>query len=430
MIIKASQRGGGANLAAHLTRTDENEHVEIAELRGFISDDLHGAFKEVDAIRRGTKCSQYLFSASFSPPQDADLKADAFMDAINRVEQATGLSGQPRAVVFHEKEGRRHAHAVWSRIDAETMTARHLPFFKNKLMEVARELYLEHGYAMPRGMTKASERDPTNFTLAEYQMARRRGEDPRNLKIAAQDSWAVSDDRKAFEQALQARGLFLAKGDKRALVILDHNGEVHALSRTLGLKTKDVRAKIGEPNDLQSVAEAKAQLAERMTPKLKEHIEQSRLAFKESEAKLAHFKMEMTNHHRKERSDLTARQSLEWINETKERQARMPRGFKAIWSFFSGKTGEIRRQNESEAKATTMRHASERHEVIARQLSERRVLDVQYKALRSRQAEQLMELRRDVGRYMAMRPLDTPSQKPALKPDAPPVRGLSLKLDQ
>ncbi len=427
MIIKASQRGGGANLAAHLTRTDENEHVEIAELRGFISDDLHDAFKEVDAIRRGTKCSQYLFSVSFSPPQDAVLKADAFMDAINRVEEATGLSGQPRAVVFHEKEGRRHAHAVWSRIDAETMTARHLPFFKNKLMEVARELYLEHGYAMPRGMTKASERDPKNFTLAEHQMAKRRGEDPRNLKIAAQDSWAVSDDRKAFEQALQARGLSLAKGDKRALVILDHNGDVHALSRALGLKAKDVRAKLGEPKDLQSVAEAKAQLAERMTPIVRRHILEARAIFHRKSVKLEFDKTDMTHRHRDERSDLSLKQSAEWNQQTKERQARMPRGLKAIWSYFSGRTAKLRRQNEAAAKITQTRHASERHNLVKLHLQERRALQEQIKILRKRQASQLLELRRDMGRYFAMNRDESHAQRKTNSVPRPISRGPSIE---
>lgn len=33
------------------------------------------------------------------------------------IERKLGLEGQPRAIVFHEKEGRRHAQAIWSRID-------------------------------------------------------------------------------------------------------------------------------------------------------------------------------------------------------------------------------------------------------------------------------------------------------------------------
>ena len=64
MILKGSQRGGGADLAAHLMRTDDNEHVCLHELRGFAADNLRGAFKEAEAISRGTKCRQYLFSLS------------------------------------------------------------------------------------------------------------------------------------------------------------------------------------------------------------------------------------------------------------------------------------------------------------------------------------------------------------------------------
>ena len=37
------------------------------------------------------------------------------MDYIARTEQALGLADQPRAVVFHVKEGREHCHVVWSR---------------------------------------------------------------------------------------------------------------------------------------------------------------------------------------------------------------------------------------------------------------------------------------------------------------------------
>jgi hypothetical protein len=43
--------------------------------------------------------------------------------AADEVERVLGLEGQPRAIVFHEKEGRRHAHVVWSRIDARAMRA-------------------------------------------------------------------------------------------------------------------------------------------------------------------------------------------------------------------------------------------------------------------------------------------------------------------
>lgn len=179
MILKGSQRSGGQNLAVHLMRTDDNEHIRLHELRGFMADDLKGAFKEIEAVSRGTQCRQSMFSLSLSPPEDARVPVEAFEQAIDRVEDRLGLTGQPRAIVFHEKEGRRHAHCVWSRIDAQTMKAVPLPFFKRKLMDVSRDLYLDHGWTMPRGFTDAARRDPTSFTLAEWQQAKRQGLDPR-----------------------------------------------------------------------------------------------------------------------------------------------------------------------------------------------------------------------------------------------------------
>jgi len=104
MILKASQRGGGQDLAAHLMRMDDNEHLSVHELRGFASDNLRDAFREVEAISQGTKCRQYLFSLSLSPPADARVPVEDFEAAIERIEERLGLEGQPRAVVFHEKK--------------------------------------------------------------------------------------------------------------------------------------------------------------------------------------------------------------------------------------------------------------------------------------------------------------------------------------
>ena len=101
MILKASQRAGGNQLAVHLLRVDENDHVEVHQLRGFAAGDLTGALREAYAVSRGTKCTQYLFSVSLSTPQNEKVSVPTFEAAIDELEKRLGLIGQPRAVVFH-----------------------------------------------------------------------------------------------------------------------------------------------------------------------------------------------------------------------------------------------------------------------------------------------------------------------------------------
>lgn len=82
-------------------------------------------------MSRGTRAKQFLFSLSLNPPPAERVETGVFEDAIARAEEKLGLSGQPHAIVFHEKEGRRHAHAVRSRIDAAEMKA--IPISYSKL---------------------------------------------------------------------------------------------------------------------------------------------------------------------------------------------------------------------------------------------------------------------------------------------------------
>jgi hypothetical protein len=409
MILKASQRGGGQELAVHLMRADDNEHVSVFEVWGFASSTLKEAFKEVEGISHGTKCRQYLFSLSLSPPETARVSAEAFQQAIDRIEARLGLTGQPRAIVFHEKEGRRHAHCAWSRIDAETMTARPLPFFKRRLMDISRELYVEHGWTMPRGVAETGHRDPTNFTLAEWQQAKRQGQDPRWIKQAMQECWAASDNAKAFKRSLEERGYFLAKGDKRSFVVLGFDGEVHSLPRALGLKTKEVAARLGDGKDLASVADTQRQIGERMRPAMRRHIEDARGRFREKAAALGSRKDAMTQRHRAAREELKDRHTQEWQAETTARAARVPRGIAGLWARVTGKFKAIRLQNEAEAAQSAKRQEGEAQSLADAQLGERQELQAECKAVRGAQAHQLLELRREVGRYLSFSRAAEPS---------------------
>jgi hypothetical protein len=248
MILVGNQRAGARELAAHLLK-DENEHVAVHELRGFMAPDLKGAFEEIYACSKGTRCKQYMFSLSLNPPVNARVPIADFEKAIDRVERELGLAGQPRAIVFHEKQGRRHAHCVWSRIGPD-MKAVQLSFSHRVLMRIARDLYLEQGWTMPAGLTETKARDPRNFSLAEWQQAKRQEHDPRAIKAALQDAWAISDNGLAFSRALRERGYHLAQGDRRGFVAVDTSGEAYSLTRWLGVRNRDLLSRIGDPVQL------------------------------------------------------------------------------------------------------------------------------------------------------------------------------------
>jgi hypothetical protein len=265
MILKGSQRGGASQLATHLLRTDENEHVHVEQLRGFMASDLRGALAEAEAVAKGTKCKQHLFSLSLNPPKDGNATRDDLFKAVDEAERKLGLVGCPRAVVTHEKNGRLHAHAVWSRIEPEKLKAVNLAFFKTRLAELSKDLFIEHGWELPAGHKQNGDRDPLNYNLAEWQQAKRAGRDPKQLKSLFQDAWKQSKDLRSFKSALAEQGFFLAKGDRRGFVAVDVHGKVYAVARMVGIRTKDLEARLGSPDQLQSVSVVTKDIQCRMT---------------------------------------------------------------------------------------------------------------------------------------------------------------------
>ena len=101
MIIKGSQRGGARALAAHLLNERDNDHVELADVRGTAAEDLLGAFLEIEAVSMGTRAKQPFFSVQVSPPPELEATTDAYYDIAERIEAKFGLEAQPRAVVLN-----------------------------------------------------------------------------------------------------------------------------------------------------------------------------------------------------------------------------------------------------------------------------------------------------------------------------------------
>jgi hypothetical protein len=405
MILKGSQRGNAAQLAKHLSNARDNEHVDLHELRGFMNEDeLHAALQEAEAIAKGTRCKQHLFSLSLNPPEGVHVDTATFETAIEMAEQKLGLDGQPRAVVFHEKEGRRHAHAVWSRIDVDTMTAKQLSFSKMRLMEVSKELYLQHGWDMPKGMIDREARNPLNFSRAEWQQAQRAKQDPRMVKALFKDAWQRSDSPEGLKAALEQKGYYLARGDRRGVVAVDYRGEAYALSRWSGVKAKDVRERFKETEALPSVDDQRKMISRLAADNLRAQAREIDDGYKRLRPSVEFKRTQMVERQRIERTGLIQLQRQREVRETAMRAARLPeKGVAKLWSQITGKYSKLKAENEHDAWQAARRDQAERDKVIARQIDERQRLQDVIKKMRQERSEELAAIRQEIANYMLMR---------------------------
>jgi hypothetical protein len=373
-------------------------------------------------MAQGTRCRQFLFSLSLNPPPNEIVPVRDFEKAIDAIERKLGLENQPRAVVFHEKDGRRHAHCVWSRIDAEEMKAINLPHFKLKLRDISKELYLEHGWQMPRGLMDSRERDPRNFTREQWQQAMRASQDPKAIKALFQECWAVSDSRQAFAKALEERGYSLARGDRRGFVALDFRGEVYAISKWTGVRTKDVAARLGDPKSLSSVEETKTAIASRMTEQARRHVQDAQVAHKKEFVSLAFKRADLVQRQRDERARLKEKQRRRHIAETNARAARLSRGVRGIWDRLTGKYGKMRRENEREAFQAYRRDQAEKQTLVERQLRERRSLHMEVRRVRDIHSEEMARLHEDVAFFMRLGEREAPDLQAEFREAAQPAQ--------
>lgn len=262
MIAKGTQHNNGAKLADYLTKGKDNERATLWQLRGFASDDIREAFRSVHVMAEATRAEQPFFHVQVRTPDGESLTREQWELVADRIESKVGLTNQPRAIAFHfdEKSGHEHMHVAWSRIDDESMTARPLPFYKLRLKEVCRELENELGLTRVtndrRGPAMSPHRD-------EYEQARRLGVDIHEIRASIRDCWERSDSGRSFAASLADQNLTLARGERRAFIVIDSAGGMHALGkRILGPTAVEVRARLAdlELQELPTVEQARAQL--------------------------------------------------------------------------------------------------------------------------------------------------------------------------
>ncbi len=283
MIPKASQRANGRQLATHLLNAYDNERVEVAHIRGAIARDLHGALDEWHAISRTTRCKKYLYSLSINPdPRQGPLTRSQYRDYIARVEKKIGLTGQPRAIVFHRKDGREHCHVVWSRIMPGALKAVQISHDRKSLQTVTRKFAADHGLRLPPNMRPggriSDNAPPVKVILHEKHQQERTGISREDRVREITLAWQQTDSAQAFVAALAHAGYHLARGDSVPYVVIDRFGEIHSLPRQIeGIRTKELRARLAgfPPESLPPAAEIKQQVLTQLPAPIAPQFNQS-----------------------------------------------------------------------------------------------------------------------------------------------------------
>ena len=233
MIAKGTTHNNGAKLAEYMEQSKDGERAETWELRGFQATNIKDAFRDVEIMAGATKCEQPFFHVQLRNREGETLTRQQWEHAANRIERMLGLTGQPRAITFHtyEHNNDEHMHVAWSRIDQDTLTAKPLPFFKQRLKKISRELEIEFGLTP----VKNEREGPIKYapTKAQDEQARRLGLDVYELRNTIRDCWDRSDNFRSFQAALDHEGLSLAQSDRRGFVVIDQAGGVTALGKRI-----------------------------------------------------------------------------------------------------------------------------------------------------------------------------------------------------
>ena len=260
MIIKGNRHSNGVKLARYMMTGKDGERAELGQLRGFASDNIVDAFRDVHNLADATKAKNPFFHVQVRLPEGERITRDQWEHTADRIQKRLGLEGQPRVTYFHidEMTGEEHMHLALSLIDEETLHAKAVPFFKMRLKALSREL--ENEFDITRVQNEREGPIKYAATKDEQQQAQRLGFDKDEIRNTIRACWDRCDNGRRFEAELAHEGLILAQGDQRNLVVVDHAGGLHALGkRILDVNKKVMLERMADHdlNQLPSVEQAR-----------------------------------------------------------------------------------------------------------------------------------------------------------------------------
>lgn len=266
MIIKARAGRGGPALARYLDG-GKNDAAELLELRNLDAPSLKAALYDMDLLAHGSRCHHHALHVQMRAAPGEQLSVDQWRDAADRYAEAFGLEEHQAALILHHQEdGATHAHVVFNRVHPETIKAADLWQNYEKHKDLARQMERDWGLQPVQNDKRAPARDYSPAGRGEEEQARRTGENVHDRREHIRELWEHSATGAEFVAALEDEGWQLAKGDRRAYVVVDEHGSPYSLGkRSTGASAKEVREKLADldPELMPNLEQARQWLEER-----------------------------------------------------------------------------------------------------------------------------------------------------------------------
>lgn len=193
------------------------------------------------AGRKASAGNVYHFSLSWAP--DEQPSREQMEAAALAATERLGLSAHQFYMVAHDDTEHPHVHIVASLVDPETGRIANVYKDREKLDRWAHEYEQTHGIKCEARAEKFAALEQGALAYDAPPLAKQisRADHARN----ATDAYRASDSGEALAAALEAKGLTLARGDRRGFVVVDAQGEIYALARLIeGVKTKEVSERL------------------------------------------------------------------------------------------------------------------------------------------------------------------------------------------
>ena len=223
----------------NLFTNDPDKAWRMMACTAMMSEDLKKA-SGIPLTGRKGEYPVYAFSLSWHPDETPDQAH--MIETAQSALKALKLDDRQALIVCHTDEEQPHIHIMVNRVDPRT----------GKMAGIGRDQYILSRWA------EKYERDISRKIWCGQRVENNRrrdaGETVKYRENRIESAWKRADTARAFQAGLKEYGYTLARG-KRGAVVVDPQGSIHTIARTVGIKAAEVKQRLSAL-DLKSLPDA------------------------------------------------------------------------------------------------------------------------------------------------------------------------------